>query len=409
MNNKTFIYILLALIPVWFSCRNSDQGIKEAGHTPLEEHQADAQEDVTAHSHENDVIQVDKDWEELVGLKTELVVLGSIEETVAVPGKIIPNADKIASVGSMIEATVNCVFKNVGDRVEKGEALVCLVSPALGSLRAEYDKAKAELEITGKNYTRREKLFQENIISERVFQQDRKDFQVAQVNYQYARKRLLAVGVAEEEIDNPPTGHSEAEGATIHLHAPISGIITLRAATIGQRIGPEDQLFEIIDLGTVWLEADIFEKDLSTVASSNLVRAHVAAYPDDLFSGRIFYLGSTLDQSTKTVKLLASINNRDERLKPGMYATTEVVVGRKTSTLLVPASAVLEDEQLQVVYVKEEEGYHRHVIGTGIRSGNMVEVTSVLKEGDEVVTSGNYQLKSKSRMQGVDPHAGHVH
>ena len=97
------------------------------------------------------------------------------------------------------------------------------------------------------------------------------------------------------------------------------------------------------------------------------------------------------------------------KLKPGMYASTSIVIGEKQNALVIPREAVLEDEQLQVVFVKEPEGYHRHVITPGIISDEYIEILAGLRAGDIVVTKGNFQLKSKLKMAGIDPHAGHVH
>jgi len=363
-----------------------------------------------AHSHDDEgIIAIDSNWENLVGLKTADVEKRQIEELISVPGRIIPNADKIAILNPLIESSVNCVMAKIGDRVHKGDELICLISPRIGSLRAEYDKAKAELRINDKNYKRRKKLYEEKIISERAFQETERDKQLADVNLEYARKQLLAVGVAVDELDNPPDKHGNMAGSTLHIHAPIAGVITKRNAVIGQKVGSDDRLFEIIDLSEVWCEADIFEKDLKNVRIGQKVKLRVSSLPDERYYGKIFFVGSTLDAITKTIKILVLIKNPGEKLKPGMFSDTYIVSGEKAGALVIPRTAIMEDENLKVVFVKEAGGYHRHVISTGIVSDQFIEVLSGLTENDVVVTTGAYQLKSKSKMSTVDPHAGHVH
>ena len=374
--------------------------------TSVHEHESGDMED--GHVHESE-IAVDTTWEQQVGLKTETAQHKPIELLISAPGTIIPNPDQIAVVSPFVESSVNCAFVNVGDRVESGAMLACVTSPEIGILRAEYDKAKAELVIQNQNYERRRKLYDENIISEKTFQEDELGKKVAEVNYDYAKKKMLSMGFDSEELDNPPTGHSDAVGSTLHLHAPIAGVITERNASIGQKVSMSSHMFEIINLKTVWLEADIFEKDLLSLVLGQKVKVRVSAYPDDVFIGKIFYIGNKLDDVTKTVDILVEIKNESEKLKPGMFSNADIVIGKKADALVIPRNAVLEDEQLTVVFVKEEHGYHRHVVQLGIISDEYVEILSGLHEGDEVVTQGNYQLKSKSKMQGVDPHAGHVH
>lgn len=368
--------------------------------------------DETSAQHEHDeegMVHVEGEWEKLVDLHTAAVERRAVEMIVSVPGEIIPDQNQIAVVSPFIESSINCVFVNIGDRIKQGDMLACLASPEIGILRAEYDKAKAELSIKRKNYERKKNLVKENIISQKSYQDTELEYKVAEVQYNYAVKKLLAMGVKKEEIDNPPTGHSEAVGSTIHVYAPISGVITYRDAKIGQKVNPSNKLFEIVDLNTVWLEADIYEKDLVKIKSGQKVNVSVSAYPWEIFIGEIFYIGSTLNHDTKTIKILVEINNENEKLKPGMFANTGIVVGEKSNALTIPKEAVLEDENLKIVFVQEEHGYHRHVVETGIESGKYIEVLSGIHEGAVVVTKGNYQLKSKLKMTGIDPHAGHNH
>ena len=355
------------------------------------------------------MITVEGEWERLVGLETVEAAIMPMERQVAVPGQIIPDRNRVAVVSPFISASVNCMFAKIGDRVNEGDELVCLTSPEIGILRAEHDKSKAQLEIQISNFERRKKLFEDNIISEKVFQESELSLKLAEVNYRYALKRLMAIGITEAEVENPPTGHSDAVGSTIHIHSPLSGVITAWNVSRGQQVDASTQLFEIVDLERVWLEADVYEKDLSKIRIGQTVRARVTAYPGEVFSGRIFHIGNMLNAGTKTIKVLAEIPNAEQKLKPGMFARTSVVYGAKTRALVIPREAVLEDESLHIVFVKSGNAFHRHVVELGIMSDTHVEVVAGLEPGEQVVTKGGFQLKSKMKMQGVDPHAGHVH
>lgn len=418
---EKFRWIIVLLMSVFiglmYSCAHDhehEEGLDHAQagtHETDDDHEhAEEQEAQGDEEHLEDAIGADtSEWERLIGLETAVVERMDLERVISVPGQIIPNQNQIAVVSPFIESSVNCVFVNVGDSVHEGEELVCLTSPEIGILRADYDKAKAELEIQKQNFERQSRLFEENIISKKAYQQAELDMRVAGVNFEYARKKLLAIGIADEEVENPPTGHSHAVGSTIHVHAPISGVITARNASIGQKVDPSDRLFEIINLENVWCEADIFEKDLSQIRIGQRMKVRISGYPEALFAGRIFYMGSTLAPDTKTIKILAEIDNRARMLKPGMFANTHIVVGMEVNVLAVLKEAVLKDEGLQIVFVKEPEGYHRHVVMTGIVSDPYIEILSGVEEGAVVVTKGNYQLKSKLKMSGIDPHAGHQH
>jgi len=358
---------------------------------------------------ESGAIAVDAAWEAMIGLQTTAAIIQDMERVITLPGKIMAHPDKKAMASPLIGGSINFLFVQVGDRVAAGDELACLSSPEIGNLRAEYDKAKANHALAEQNYHRKQALFNEKVISKRAFEEVENGMKVAEVARTYAQKRLMAVGVLAHELDNPPAVHSGAKGSTIHVHAPIDGVVTTRNAFKGQQVNPSMPLFEIVDASEVWCEVDLFEKDLKTVQKGQPVHVRVSAYPDQSFDGSIFHVGNTLNAQTKTIKLLASLPNPKLLLKPGMYAVSEIVIGSKPRVLSVPRSAILEDEQLQVVFVREGNAYHRHVVKTGIVSGAWVEILEGLTPGAIVVTQGNYQLRSKARMGNVDPHAGHVH
>ncbi|MDW7679690.1 MAG: efflux RND transporter periplasmic adaptor subunit [bacterium] len=361
------------------------------------------------HSHSEDVINIEEEWAQLIGLKTVEVKRMPLELMITAPGKLIANPDKFAIISPFVNASINCVFKNIGDQVQQGELLVCLSSPEVGILRAEYERARAELEIENQNHARKLKLHQENIISDRQFQDAILSQKLAEVNLSYARKKLLALGVTEQELIGVTHQHVEATGSTLHLYAPISGVITRRDVSIGQKVDRSSNLFEIIDSRRLWLEADVFEKDLMRIRIGQEVKISVTAYPDLIFKGKIFYIGSTLKPDTKTINIIAEVQNLAGKLLPGMFSTTQIVIGSKQKVLAAPRSAILEEDNLKIVFVKVPGGYCREIVKTGIVADEFVEIVSGLHDGDIVVTQGNYQLKSKSQITGVDPHAGHVH
>jgi len=407
-------YISIGIIAVYFALTCSEPPGHDHSHS--DKNNLD-------HAHENDQILIKKSlseasvpeqeelekWAKLIDLKTVRARRRDLEEILKVPGKIIPDQNKIADVSPFLESSINCVMAEIGDWVSQGDELICLSSPEIGILRAEYDKAIAELKIREQTFERQKKLYQENIISKRSFQEAALDFQKTQVNYNYARKKLMAIGISETELSTPPVGHSEAIGSTIHIHAPISGVITARNATVGEKVNTSHRLFEIINPVTVWCEAEVFEKDLTKVKIDQLAYLKVSAYPEEIFKGKIFYIASTLHETTKTIKILIEIENKLLKLKPNMYAQTLIVIGKKENVLVIPQEAVLDDEGLKIVFLRESQGFHRHVVKTGLVSGSYVEILEGIPDNSVVVTRGNYQLKSKIKMSGVDPHAGHSH
>lgn len=366
-------------------------------------------DDSHAHGEESTGTDVNSEgWEGLVGLETVEAVIQPLDVALSVPGAIVPDPDNHAVISPFIESNVNAVFGVIGDRVKHGSVLACLTSPEIGMMRAEYERAEAELAIKEKFYTRRQILFEEDVIPRRALEEAELDLNTARVGYDFALNRLNAVGVPTGDISGESVCPNCMDGSSIHLVAPIDGVIVGRNASVGQKVGSDTAVFEIIDLSTVWVEANVFEKDLSKIAVGRPVYLQVAAY-DDTFTGTVTYVGHTVDEDTKTIKIIAEIDNRSEKLKPGMFATVDIVIGRQNNVLAIPREAILEDEDLAIVFVREGDDYHRHIVETGIESSGLVEITDGLNTGDTVVTTGNYQLKSRLRMSTIDPHAGHNH
>ncbi|MCK4816283.1 efflux RND transporter periplasmic adaptor subunit, partial [bacterium] len=134
---------------------------------------------------EEETVSSGDEWEKLIGLETTEAFLRSLELTISVPGRIVPNQNQIAVVSPFIESSVNEVFVNIGDEVESNEMLLCLISPEIGMLRAEYGKAKAELDIRRQNFKRQLKLFGEKIISSKSYQEAELEQKIAEIQYNY--------------------------------------------------------------------------------------------------------------------------------------------------------------------------------------------------------------------------------
>lgn len=379
-------------------------------HSHDEENKHDHLEDSEEnHNHEEDIEISDNNWEKLVDLQTEKVRVESIELTKQLPARIIADPNKKALISTFIEASINDIEANIGDTIRKGEMLACVTSPQIGLLRAEFDKAKAKLKIAEDHFDRAEKLYKEDVISRKKYLAVQLEKDEALVDYNYAHKKLLAIGLKESELQEAPVGHSSAVGSTIHLYAPLSGIVTKREASLGQKVSSSDMLFEITDLSNVWVEADLFVSDLNIVDSKQKVFASVNAYPERVFEGKVVNIGNTVNDKTKTVKIHVEIENEDLALKPGMFANLSITIGNKENTIVVSKNAVLDDEGQKIVFVMEGKDYHKHVVTTGIENHDKIEIISGLKENDLVVVEGNFQLKSKLKMQNIDPHAGHNH
>ena len=224
---------------------------------------------------------------------------------------------------------------------------------------------------------------------------------------QAARQRLLLLGMTEAEI-----AALERDGKTrarFTLHSPTDGVIAELGVREGMTVSPGSTLFRIVDLSTVWVNAEIPEAQAAWLRPGAAVQARVAAYPDRTFDGRVGAILPEVTAATRTVRARIELKNPEFRLKPGMFATLVFRGQRGKDSVLVPSEAVIRTGSRDVVVVALGEGKFRATpVEVGAESGGQSEIRKGLKAGDSVVLSGQFLIDSEaslgaalSRLEGV--------
>lgn len=209
---------------------------------------------------------------------------------------------------------------------------------------------------------------------------------------------LLMMGFTQKEVEglNPV---AEGQGVSHYpIRAPFAGTIVGKHATLSERVGPDFQMFQLADLSTVWVDADIHEADLALLQGLNGRKVQFRASHDQqvLADAKVFYTGDLVDKATRTVALQAVSDNPDRRLKPGMFIEVQLTRGDGVPVLQIPAAAVQQFENQTFVFVHESgDAFRRVGVSPGRNSGAFVEVTGGLKAGDAVVVQGAFALKSE--------------
>src|SRR5258708_17152184 len=180
------------------------------------------------------------------------------------------------------------------------------------------------------------------------------------------RGNLLILGLKKADIDalkNKPDSP-----VLFSLTSPITGIVVERNATIGATVGSDANVFKIIDLSRVWIDANVFEKDLERVRRGQEVKVAVPAFTESSFSGRVILINSVVDPETRSVKGRTEVPNPDGRLKPDMFANVQIITDQHRASISIPQSAVLNDGGKTVVFVADGGGYQKRGVITGIQS-----------------------------------------
>ena len=212
-----------------------------------------------------------------------------------------------------------------------------------------------------------------------------------------ARRRLEYWDVPEDEIARVErTGEVRK---TVELRSPADGIVVEKSVVEGDRITPGMTLYRIADLSRVWLEADVYEKDLSRVRAGLDARITLEAWPGRQFNGTVTYVYPTVSMEARTGSIRVELSNPELDLKPGMYADLTVSVPGGGASLVIPRSAVLGTGERSLVFVAASDGTlePREVV-TGLVAGDDVEVLLGLAEGERVVSSAGFLIDAESNL-----------
>jgi len=335
------------------------------------------------------------DPEVLKKLKWQQVSEQSLPRNLVVTGKVQFNEDQTAQVLAPVAGQIVDLRVRLGDSVAKGEVLFSLRSREVAQLMTEYMENRRDLDLAEKTLTMTQDLFEHQATSRISLQQA--DSEVAKNTAKLARvaESLRMFGL------NPPPGEGfDGLNTPIQIHSPISGTIVERIVTGGQIVQPESgSLLTIADLSTVWVLAEVFERDIRFVRPGLWADVTTTAYPDRKFTARVARLHDVVDSETRTVKVRFLVSNAERRLKPEMFASVSLYLADSERTITVPAPAVFTDEGSNYVYVQEPKNQiRRRQIELTAEGGSEVRVTSGLRAGETVVAEGVLLVRQLERI-----------
>ncbi len=312
-------------------------------------------------------------------------------------GKILPNENRLAHLGPRVPGRIVAVYANLGNRVQSGERLLLLDSPAFGEAQLEYRKRRTAMRVAERAFERAKALSTEGAIGISEYQRREAEHENAKAELYEAEEKLHLLGMAEREIERLSAEQlPHAEVAQVFLRAPFSGEIIERNATVGEVVDSSKTLFTVADLSTVWVRADFPEQQIGMLKTGLAVEVRVAAYPETVFQGAITYIGAMIDPATRTVTARLQIPNADRRLRPEMFAEVTVRT-QEQSVLAIPRTALQQVGNRTMVFVTRGlRQFEWLEVTIGESSNEYVSIKAGLKEGDEVVTEGSYALKSEA-------------
>ncbi|MDD5409951.1 MAG: efflux RND transporter periplasmic adaptor subunit [Methylobacter sp.] len=304
-----------------------------------------------------------------------------------VTGKITYDETRTARVSSPIAGRVTGAIAALGAHVKRGDALAELDSPELGQAQSDYAGAQADLNLADRAFQRMQELYANGIAPRKDQEQAQDNVTRARSEAERARLKLLNLGVHVGRTDN-----------RFILHAPIAGVITERNINPGMEVRSDlaAPLFVISDLSSLWVQMDVFEKDIGLIHVGAQVLVRVPAYPGEIFTATVSYISQVVDETTRTVKVRCILPNADTRLLPSMYAAIEVQSDPNDKAVVVPLTALFTENESDWLFVAIGDGnYQKRPVKAGLRLKDRAVIMEGLKQGERLVVDGALLLRTE--------------
>jgi Cu(I)/Ag(I) efflux system membrane fusion protein len=317
-----------------------------------------------------------------LGVRTEPAMRRDLARAVRAVGRVEVDERRIHTVAPKFEGWIERLHVNTtGQAVGRGQPLFEVYSPELVSAQREYQVAAQGLR---------------NLLDGTPEAQNSM-FQLAEASL----ARLRNWDVSAEQIERLKRGgHGDNVQRTLTYRSPAGGVVLEKKAVAGMRFMPGEALYQIADVSSVWVLADVFERDIAALKTGMPVTVRIDAYPDREFVGKIGYLYPTLNAQTRTVPVRIELPNPGSLLRPAMYAHVDVKVGVSGTAITVPISAVIDSGTQQRVIVQKEAGrFEPREVKLGLRSDDYVEVKDGVAEGEQVVVAANFLIDSESNLK----------
>ena len=332
-----------------------------------------------------------------VGMVVAPVRVTQLTEFFRAVGTVQPIDSHVGEVAPLARGRVLEVKARMGDKVRAGQILAIFdnidaidLSAQEQSARAELARLNAQRIPIARQGERSHRLAAIGAGSEKDAESGKAEEQGIDANIQSQQALLHGI---EQRLQRYGVAGGSSELSA--LKAPFNGVVVKAQASPGDVIDAGHEIFTIADLSKVWIQAEVYEKDLGRIHLGQNAAIKVDTYPDESFTGRVVYISDVLDPQTRTARVRCEVDNQDHRLKTDMFVNVDVPTLSSKQGLAVPSSALQTVEGKIVVFVRHAPTkFEARPVQTGIAVNGQTEITSGLKAGEEVVTQGTFHLKS---------------
>ncbi len=346
------------------------------------------------------LVHISTEAQKHFGIQVEAVQIRELNEYLQVPGTVQAIDSHVNTIRPLARGRLHEVLVRVGDRVTKGQALATYDNVEAGELAAQLASARAELErlrVQERNLARQTERTRSLADIGAVPKKDVDQAATDQQGMQQSIKsqegsiagivaRLQRFGIAQTNISSTPI---------TTISSPMAGVVIKQEASPGEVVESSTALFTIADLSVVWVQAEVYEKDLGRIRMGQPAFVAVDTYADRQFTGKVTYISDFLDPRTRTAKVRCEVANADTRLKLDMFASVNLPTTFSRKTLAVPAGAIQDVGDKTIVFVRKTgTDFEPRWVSSGNTVRDLVEISHGLQEGEPIVKAGAFHLKS---------------
>lgn len=312
------------------------------------------------------MVRIDPAVVQNLGVRTAVVKRGPLPQRIATVGYVAFDEDGIGHVHLRTGGWIEKLYvKSNGERVKRGDPLFELYSPDLVNAQEEYLQS-----LRGQNAALQ----------------------------QASRERLAALGVSARQIDQITAQRRVSQ--RVDIDAGHAGFVDGLKIREGMFVTPATEIMTLVDLSSVWVLVDVFERQSGRVAAGQPAEVRLRYAPGRVWKGEVDYVYPTVDPRTRTLRVRLRFDNPDETLKPNMYASVTIDAGQTQEVLQIPREALIKTGGAPRVIIALGEGrFSPREVVAGIESGDVVEIRHGLSEGEQIVTSAQFLIDSEASLK----------
>ena len=362
--------------------------------------QVGTKEDAGPEKRKDGTVEMGLEAQKRVDMRFAPVAVSQLTEYLNVTGTVQPIDSKVGQVRPLARGRLQEVLVQVGDRVQSGQPLARFDNIEAGELASQYESARAELQRLKVQAAAISKQVERNRRLSEIGAVPNKDYEISLSEQQALAESIksqesVLAGIAARLRRFGLNEASPQPAAATVIRAPFSGVVTKVQASPGEVVDPERVLFTIADISRVWVQAEVYERDLGRLQLGHTAFITVDTYPGEKFLGRVTYVGDFLEPQTRTVRVRCEVPNADHRLKLDMFVSVRLPTKFSRKAIAVPTGAIQQIEGKNVVFVRRsDEKFEARTVQVGKVVDGETEIAAGLAQGEPIVVQGAFHLKS---------------